>query len=163
MSSDQGILYALNTFNQDWALVTAGTIDHFNTMTISWGGMGTLWSRPVATVYVKPCRYTHDFMEENDYFTVSFFPEKYRGDLSILGSKSGRDGDKVALTSLTPEAGEHWVTFREAEQVLVCRKIYRQDLDLSAIPEWAVKAHYRTEAPHTMYIGEVIDPAAGKK
>ena len=134
MSSDQGILYALNTFNQDWALV-----------------------------YVKPCRYTHDFMEENDYFTVSFFPEKYRGDLSILGSKSGRDGDKVALTSLTPEAGEHWVTFREAEQVLVCRKIYRQDLDLSAIPEWAAKAHYRTEAPHTMYIGEVIDPAAGKK
>ena len=143
--------------------MTAGTIDHFNTMTISWGGMGTLWSRPVATVYVKPCRYTHDFMEENDYFTVSFFPEKYRGDLSILGSKSGRDGDKVALTSLTPEAGEHWVTFREAEQVLVCRKIYRQDLDLSAIPEWAAKAHYRTEAPHTMYIGEVIDPAAGKK
>ena len=163
MSSDQGILYALNTFNQDWALVTAGTIDHFNTMTISWGGMGTLWSRPVATVYVKPCRYTHDFMEENDYFTVSFFPEKYRGDLSILGSKSGRDGDKVALTSLTPEAGEHWVTFREAAQVLVCRKIYRQDLDLSAIPDWAAKAHYRTEAPHTMYIGEVIDPAAGKK
>ena len=156
MSSEQGISYALNTFNRDWALVTAGTIDRFNTMTISWGGMGTLWSRPVATVYVKPCRYTHEFMENNDYFTVSFFPEKYREDLGVLGSKSGRDGDKVALTSLTPKAGEQWVSFEEAEHVLVCRKIYRQDLDLSAIPDWAVKAHYRTEAPHTMYIGEVL-------
>ena len=126
MSSEQGISYALNTFNRDWALVTAGTIDRFNTMTISWGGMGTLWSRPVATVYVKPCRYTHEFMENNDYFTVSFFPEKYREDLGILGSRSGRDGDKVALTSLTPKAGEQWVSFEEAEHVLVCRKIYRQ-------------------------------------
>ena len=156
MSSEQGISYALNTFNRDWALVTAGTIDRFNTMTISWGGMGTLWSRPVATVYVKPSRYTHEFMENNDYFTVSFFPEKYREDLGILGSKSGRDGDKVALTSLTPKAGEQWVSFEEAEHVLVCRKIYRQDLDLSVIPDLAVKAHYRTEAPHTMYIGEVL-------
>ena len=157
---DTGKFYAFNSFNKDWALVTAGTIDHFNTMTISWGGMGTLWSRPVATVYVKPCRYTHEFMEKYDYFTVSFFLEKYRRDLEILGSKSGRDGDKVALTSLTPVAGEFSVTFEEAEHVLICRKIYRQDLDLSAIPEWAAKVHYKTEAPHTMYIGEVLNAAS---
>ena len=147
---------SFDIFNKEWAIVCAGEQEHYNAMTISWGGMGTLWSRPVATVYVKPCRYTHEFMENNDYFTVSFFPEKYREDLGILGSRSGRDGDKVALTSLTPKAGEQWVSFEEAEHVLVCRKIYRQDLDLSVIPDWAVKAHYRTEAPHTMYIGEVL-------
>lgn len=163
MSSDQGVLYALNTFNKDWALVTAGTIDHYNTMTISWGGMGTLWSKPVATVYVKPCRFTHEFMEANDYFTVSFFSEQYRGDLEILGTRSGRDGDKVALTSLTPKEFGDMVTFEEADQVLLCRKIYRQDIDLSAVPSWAASQHYRMEAPHTIYIGEVIRTAFKEK
>ena len=66
-------------FDKEWALVTAGTLEHYNTMTISWGGLGTLWGKPVATVYVKPIRYTHSFLDANDYFTVSFYPEKYRG------------------------------------------------------------------------------------
>ena len=68
---------AFHIFDKQWALVTAGTLKHYNTMTISWGGLGTLWSRPVATVYVKPIRYTYQFLEKNEYFTVSFFPEAY--------------------------------------------------------------------------------------
>ena len=156
MKTDAAFITALNAFNNDWALLTAGTIGHFNSMTISWGGLGTLWSRPVATVYVKPCRYTHEFMEAVDYFTVCFFPEEYRRDLQLLGSRSGRDGDKIAMTSLTPKADDRAVWFEEAEHVLLCRKIYRQDLDLAAIPEFAVKQHYQLEAPHTIYIGEVI-------
>ena len=83
-------------FDKQWALVTAGTPEHYNTMTISWGGLGTLWRRPVATVYVKKNRYTFEFMEQSDYFTVSFYPEAQRRALSLLGSTSGRDGDKVA-------------------------------------------------------------------
>ena len=83
-------------FDKQWALVTAGTPEHYNTMTISWGGLGTLWERPVATVYVKKNRYTFAFMEESDYFTVSFYPKEQRRALSLLGSTSGRDGDKVA-------------------------------------------------------------------
>ena len=59
---------SLNIFQKDWALVTAGTMEHYNTMTIGWGGFGTLWRKPVCTVYVKPCRYTHSFMDANDYF-----------------------------------------------------------------------------------------------
>lgn len=144
-------------FDKQWALVTAGNIDHYNTMTISWGGLGTLWSRPVATVYVKPCRYTYQFLESNEYFTVTFFPEEYKKDLGILGSKSGRDGNKVALTSLTPISTGKSVGFKEAELTFVCRKIYWNDLDLNQIPG-DVKAHYyETEAPHRMYIGEVIE------
>ena len=73
-------------FDKQWALVTAGTPEHYNTMTISWGGLGTLWRRPVATVYVKKNRYTFAFMEESDYFTVSFYPEAQRRALSLLGS-----------------------------------------------------------------------------
>ena len=71
-------------FDKQWALVTAGTPEHYNTMTISWGGLGTLWRRPVATVYVKKNRYTFEFMEQNDYFTVSFYPEAQRRALSLL-------------------------------------------------------------------------------
>ena len=154
---------AFHIFDKQWALVTAGTLNHYNTMTISWGGMGTLWSRPVATVYVKPIRYTYQFLEKNEYFTVSFFPEAYKKDLGILGSKSGRDGDKISLTSLTPQPVEHGVTFSQASATLICKKIYWQDLDLEQIPQDAVDTYYQTEAPHRMYIGEVIDILYGNE
>ena len=154
---------AFHIFDKQWALVTAGTLNHYNTMTISWGGLGTLWSRPVATVYVKPIRYTYQFLEKNEYFTVSFFPEAYKKDLGILGSKSGRDGDKISLTSLTPQPVEHGVTFSQASATLICKKIYWQDLDLEQIPQDEFYAYYQTEAPHRMYIGEVIDILYGNE
>ena len=144
-------------FNEKWALLTAGTGADFNGMTISWGGLGTLWSKPVATVYVKPIRYTWQYMEKYDFFTVSFFPEEYRNDLMIMGSKSGRDGDKIALTRLTPEALEHGVAFAQAETTLVCRKIYWQDLVKENMPEDAVERFYTTEEPHRMFVGEVVE------
>ena len=147
----------LTLFDRKWALVTAGDISDFNTMTISWGGMGTLWSKPVVTVYVKPVRYTHEFMEANDYFTVSFFEEEYREALKLLGSKSGRDCDKVAESHLTPvRIGENLVGYVQAFRTLVCRKIYTQELDASSVPEAVRETYYAKEAPHTMYIGEII-------
>ena len=148
---------SFNLFDKEWALVTAGVPNHYNTMTISWGGLGTLWGKPVATVYVKPCRYTHDFMDENDLFTVSFYPEKYRRALGLLGSLSGRDGDKVKMAGLTPKALNGSVTFFEAKVTLLCKKIYRQDMDTSVMPAGVVEDYYKTEVPHTMYVGEVID------
>ena len=63
-------------FNKEWALVTAGTKDKFNSMTISWGSMGTLWFKDIVTIYIRPDRYTFKFLEENDTFTVSFYDEK---------------------------------------------------------------------------------------
>ncbi len=148
------------TFDKGWALVTSGTLEDFNTMTISWGGCGTLWGKPVATVYVKPIRYTHEYLEKNDYFTVSFLPLDYREDLFTLGTESGRDGDKVAKTSLTPVAiGENGesVGFQQAAATLLCKKIYRQELDVAAMPADVVDQFYLNEAPHTMYVGEVVD------
>lgn len=144
-------------FDQEWALVTAGERDSFNTMTISWGGLGTLWGKPVASIYVKPVRYTHQFLECNDYFTLSFYTEDYRKALVLLGSRSGRDGDKVAAAGLTPEFLEKAVTFKEARATLLCRKIYRQDMDAATMPQEVVADYYKAESPHTMYIGEVID------
>lgn len=144
-------------YDKEWALLTAGTKENYNTMTISWGGMGTLWSKPVVTVYVKPIRYTHRFMEENDYFTVSFFPEQYRNALLLLGTKSGRDGDKVAEAGLEPVFLDKSVTFKGARVTLLCKKIYRQDLDTAAMPTEVVKSFYTDEDAHTMYIGEVVE------
>ena len=144
------------TFHNQWALVTAGNLEDYNTMTISWGGLGPLWSKPVATVYVKPIRHTYNYLEANDYFTVSFYDEAYKKDLGVLGRLSGRDGDKVSKTSLTPKSIEQSVTFNEAHTTLLCKKIYAQDLDVSAMPEDVVKNYYETEAPHRMFFVEVI-------
>ena len=144
-------------FYRDWALVTAGTPGGCNTMTIGWGGLGTLWNKPVCTVYVKPCRHTHGFLEQNEYFTVSFFPEQYKPALRLLGTRSGRDGDKIGesgLHILPLEEGA--VTFREAEVTYLCRKIYRQDLAPAVMPPEVVQKYYTEEAPHTMFVGEVI-------
>ncbi len=144
-------------FDKQWALLTAGTEGNFNTMTIGWGGLGTLWGKPVATVYVKPIRYTHRFMEENEYFTVSFYPANCRRALSVCGSLSGRDGDKIGVAGLHPRFLGRAVTFLEAEKTLVLRKLYRQDLDLNAIPADVKSRYYVGEPPHTFYVGEVVE------
>ena len=144
-------------FDKKWALLTAGRKDKFNSMTISWGGLGTLWGKPVATVYVKPIRYTHDFMEQSEYFTISFYEETYRKSLGLFGSLSGKDVDKVKAAGFHPFTVGDAVTFREARLTLLCKKIYRQDLDTSVMPRDVAEDFYETEAAHTMYIGEVME------
>ena len=143
-------------FNDKWALLTAGTEKSFNTMTVSWGGLGTIWSKPVATVYVRISRYTHEFMDSSDYFTVSFYPKEFKRILGILGSKSGRDMDKMHSSGLTPVKAGDSMTFKEAERTLVCRKLFRQRVELGNIPNEIVKQNYPNGDPHDMYIGEVV-------
>ncbi len=146
-----------SAFDKKWALLTAGNRDNFNTMTISWGALGTIWGKPTATVYVRTSRYTHEFMDKYDCFTVSFYPESCRKTLGILGTKSGRDMDKMRASGLTPiEAGES-MSFAEAECTLVCRKMYMQSLDVDRIPKEIVQKLYATDAPHDMYLGEVVE------
>ena len=147
----------LSVFDKKWALLTAGDSDRFNTMTISWGGLGTLWGKPVATVYVRTSRYTHEFMDAKDFFTVSFYPEECKQILGVLGSKSGRDMDKMKESGLTPVQVGESMSFKEAEVTLVCRKLFKQQLDVANMPEDVAKAMYEGQAPHDMYIGEIVD------
>lgn len=152
--------FEINTFelfDKRWALITAGTINKHNSMTISWGGTGTLWSKPVVSIYVKPCRFTHRFIEENDYFVVSFFNEEYRKALEIMGTKSGKEVDKDALANLTPIKYKDVVIYQEAEVTLICKKIYQNNLNINSIPKEIVDKYYKKEEPHTMYVGEVIE------
>ena len=143
------------------ALVTAGTeASGWNTMTIGWGSAGTLWSKPTVTVYVHPWRYTHDFLEREEYFTVQLFGPEHARDMGILGSKSGRDGDKVSLTSLTPVVLEHGMTFAEAATTIVCKKWYTQAIDLASVPADVMErlgGRLYIDEAHTMVVGEIID------
>ncbi len=155
-------LAPLYTLDQEWALLSVGDKKKFNAMTISWGGLGTIWNKPVVTVYVKPNRYTYELMENNEYFTISFYDQKYKKDLGIMGSKSGRNLDKISLTELTPEYNQNTISFKEAKLTIICKKIYFQDLKLEninkeSITQKEIDRFYQKEPMHRMYIGEVID------
>ncbi|MBP3892372.1 MAG: flavin reductase [Solobacterium sp.] len=150
-------------FNHQWGLVASGTIDNYNCCTIGWGSLGSVWGgsdhvKPICTVYVNENRYTNQFLLENDYFTVSFFPESYRKDLAILGTLSGRDGDKVSKTSLTPVGKEGYVYFEEAELTLVCKKVYWDKMKKDHIlDQGIIERSYLDEPPHHFYMGEIIE------
>ena len=146
-----------NKLNDEWALLTAGNQEKFNTMTISWGGMGTLWNKPVVTAYVRESRYTHEFLDNGDYFTISFYPAEYKKALGVLGSKSGRDMDKMKDSGLTAKFLEKGVTLEEAEITLVCKKLFMQRLDMDLMSDEIRTQFYGDNDAHDMYIGEVID------
>lgn len=149
---------AFQLIARDWMLVTAGPPEAFNTMTASWGGVGHIWDRDICWCVIRPVRYTFQFMERNDTFTLSFFPEQYRGALELLGSRSGRDGDKVAASGLTPVAGPvpGTTTFAQARLVIACRKLYYQDItpDHFVLPE--LERFYPQKDYHRMYFGEIL-------
>ena len=145
-------------FDKKWALLSAGTKDDHNTMTISWGSMGTLWNKPIVTVYVKPLRFTHKFMDENEYFTVSFLPEDKREALNVMGTITGRHHtDKDAAAGLTVKDLGEAVTYEEAELVFLCKKVFFGNMTTTHMPAEIVKQYYTPDEPHTLYIGEVVD------
>ena len=148
---------AFKLIGKDWALVTSGSRESFNTMTVSWGGVGIMWNKPVTFTFIRPQRYTFGFLEKNGFFTMSFFDESYRKALQICGTKSGRDTDKVAETGLTPAfTGDGVPYFEEARLVLVCKKLYAQDLNEDSIVEESVKGNYNGDDYHRMYVSEIV-------
>lgn len=139
-----------------WTLISAGNEQKYNSMTASWGGLGVLFHKPVATIYVRPQRYTYEFIERQDYFTLSFLGEEHRDALRLLGSKSGRDSDKLRDSGLTRcMAGEQAPYFAEAELVLVCRKLYAQDFDPRSFIDPSLHDFYEKKDYHRMYIAEI--------
>lgn len=145
--------------DKGWMLITAGTEEKCNTMTASWGGLGVLWSRNVATIYVRPERYTYEFVEREDFFTLSFLGDEYRDVLAKCGSVSGRDINKIEECSLTVKKSEAGgIYFDQAELVLVCKKNYYQDLDLSHVMGLDPGNYYGARGGvHRMYIGEIVE------
>ena len=152
---------SLNPFSaigDQWMLITAGTPERLNTMTASWGGLGVIWGAPAATCYIRPQRYTKEFVDREEYFTLSFFGEEHRKALQLCGSRSGRDVGKVkecGFTVKTAECGAPY--FEEAELVLVCRKRFVQPMDPANIPQEIKDKWYPQKDYHTLYIGEIVE------
>lgn len=139
----------------DWALLTSGTKDKFNSMTISWGSLGIMWHKPVAYTFVRPQRYTKEFIDKNDYISLCFFDEKYKEALKFCGAHSGRDYDKVKETGLTPITDDLAPYYKEARLVLICKKLYSQYLTEDNVIDNKVKEFYNGDY-HEMYVNEIV-------
>lgn len=147
----------IKSIGDEWLLITAGNPDHFNTMTASWGTLGVFWHKPVAICFIRPTRYTYDFVNENDLFTLSFFDSEHHDILQFCGTNSGRNIDKVAETGLTPgELDRGGIGYAQARLMLECRKIYFDDLNPEnfLLPDVDRKI-YPEKDYHRMYIGEI--------
>lgn len=143
--------------SKEWMLITAGDEKKSNTMTASWGGLGIMWGKNVATAYIRPQRYTKEFVDNSDTFTLSFLPEEYRKALSVCGTISGKNvDDKWAEAGLHPYHVDGTTAVEEADMILVCKKLYAQDM----LPECFVETEcdtkwYPDKDYHTMYIAEI--------
>lgn len=143
---------------QEWALVTAGDETGFNTMTVSWGALGFIWNKPTVTVYIRPQRYTKEFLDKGDTFTLSFYPADKKPVLGYLGKASGREENKVEKSGLTPVFANGSVYFEEAELVFVCRKMSRTPLLPESFLDPEVDGKFYPEKDyHEMYIAEITD------
>lgn len=148
---------------KEWMLITAGNIDSFNTMTASWGGIGWLWNKPVAFLFIRPERYTHRFVENNDDLTLSFLPEQYREALKVCGTLSGRDCNKVEKAGLTPlklNSPSH-ISFDESRLCLVCRKLFKVPMTEDSFIDKEVLARWYNSNPggslHDIYVVEILE------
>ncbi len=144
----------------DWMLVAAGNFENkFNMMTANWGGLGWLWNKPVAFIFVRPQRYTYQFTERENYFTLTFYEEKYRNILNLMGSKSGRDMDKINKSGLTPfETENKSIAFKEARIILECEKIYAAPVSENNFIDKSIPGKvYPNKDYHMMYIGEILN------
>ncbi len=141
----------------EWMLVTAGTPESFNTMTASWGFAGIMWNKPCVITAIRPQRYTKEFIDREGSFTLSFYPADMRKALAFCGSNSGRDVDKCEKTGLTPMLAEGSVAFEQASRVLVCRKLYAQEMSGEGFFDKSiVSEQYSRDDYHTAYYGEII-------
>ncbi|MCD8263261.1 MAG: DUF4468 domain-containing protein [Tannerellaceae bacterium] len=148
----------IKMLTEDWMLITAGNPDEMNMMTASWGGVGSLFSKPVAFCFIKPERHTYQLMEKNNTYTFTFYTEAYRDILQYCGSNSGRNKDKVQESGLTPLfTPDGSPAFNEAWMIIECRKILTQPLNPDLLNDTTLQEEWKGQQLHTMYVGEIIN------
>ena len=140
--------------SDEWMLVTAGNKNKFNTMTASWGGFGEMWNKDVAITVIRPQRYTNEFVEKEEYFTLSFYGDN-KDIHKVCGNKSGREVDKIKETGLTPVFDENSVYFEEARLVVICKKIYCQKIEPECMIDKSNDKWYENDYHYT-YVGEIV-------
>lgn len=157
---DSFIIRAHSLWMKKWLVLTSGDFHagDYNAMTVGWGSFGVMWSKPFAQVVVRPTRYTYDFMEKYDSFTLCAFPAEYRKALQIIGTKSGRHGDKIKEAELTPIASTTVAApgFAQAELIVEMKKMYWSDLEPDHFLDAAIESNYPLKDYHRMYFGEIV-------
>ncbi|MBR4026002.1 MAG: flavin reductase [Lachnospiraceae bacterium] len=143
---------------KEWALVTAGNKKHYNTMTVSWGGVGVIWNKNVVYIFIRDSRYTKEFVDNGDFFSLSFFDKQYHDALSYCGSHSGRTEDKFKESNLTP-AFRHSIPYPdEANLVILCKKMAAVPMPKETFTDnHIMDTFYKDNDMHTMYVGEIIE------
>ncbi len=144
----------------NWAMVTAQVNGKHNSMIIGWGALGVLWRKDVATIYIRENRYSYEFFEKADLFTISFYDESFKKQLAVYGTKSGRDVDKDELTNFHPLEIDGTITYEEAHTTIVCKKIYQAKLEPEFYLNDTANEFYGINddgTRHHMYIGEIIN------
>ena len=141
---------------RQWMLITAANGDNVNTMTASWGGIGVLFNKTVAYIFVRPQRYTKQFVDGARTFSLTFFEESFKKELSYLGCTSGRDEDKIAKANLTTLYIGETPYFEQSKLTFICRKLYAQDMnEESFIDKDVQNICYPNKDFHTLYIAEI--------
>jgi flavin reductase (DIM6/NTAB) family NADH-FMN oxidoreductase RutF len=146
---------AFSLIGKDWMLITAGDERDFNTMTASWGSFGVLWFKNIVTVYIRPSRYTYEFVEKNDYFSLSFFPEGFRETLTFCGKNSGRDINKIQNTGLIPIFFDDIVGYEQARLTIKCRKLYSDIIKPEKFIDKELLSIYKNNDYHTVIHAEI--------
>ena len=142
--------------SKQWMLITAGDEKKSNTMTASWGGLGIMWGKNVATAYIRPNRYTKEFVDAASHLSLTFFDESYRKQLSYLGRVSGRDEDKIKNAELHVAYKNNIPYFEEANTVILGRKLYMQEMkEENFLDKEILAKNYPNMDLHTMYVIEI--------
>lgn len=150
-----------NMIDKDWMLITAKKDGQVNTMTASWGGFGSVWGRPVAFIFIRPQRFTKEFVEASENFSLSILKDGHRKELNYLGTISGRDEDKIANMGLEVLEKNDIPYFKESKKVFLCKRLYRQEmLEECFIDDKLPTKHYPTKDFHIMYIAEIEEVLA---
>ncbi len=140
---------------KDWLLITAEKDNKTNMMTASWGGLGVMWGKNVASVYIRPSRYTKEFIDQGEKFSICVLPENFREAYNLCGSKSGRQIDKVKESGLKVEKSDDCPYFSESKLVLICKKIYSQPMYAENLMDEAARDRFWKDDVHELYMAEI--------
>lgn len=140
----------------DWMLVTAKKADKVNTMTASWGGLGVMWAKNVSFIVIRPQRFTKEFIDSSEQFSLSFLDGSFKKQLGYLGAVSGRDEDKIGKTELTVSYDNGVPYFDEAKTVIICKKLYSQEYKPECFIDTELDSKFYPDSDHhTLYISEI--------
>lgn len=146
----------IKAIGNEWMLIAAGDESKYNMMTASWGFVGEMWGKHAAVTVIRPSRYTKEFIDNSDYFTLSFYGDEAKKTIhSVCGSKSGRDVDKTKECGLTPVFSDNSIYFEQARLVLVCKKMYVSKINPDGIVDKSIEKWYDNDY-HYAYVGEIV-------